>query len=205
MKRPLTPKQKDVLDYIVSQYQTHGYAPSYREIAQALHLASPSTVHVHVHALKAQGYLKTSGDEVLPRDIAPTDQAVKWGTSVLLPLKGVITAGQPIEAIEEHETISVPVELAPSRDCGFVLRVKGDSMIEEGIFDGDFVVIEERSSARNGEVVVALVDRTYVTLKKWYKEASRIRLQPANKTMQPIYAKDVAVQGVVKGLIRSYT
>lgn len=204
MKQPLTPKQKDVLDFIIEYHQEQGYAPSYREIALALKLASPSTVHVHVQALKQRGYLRQT-DEASARDLAPTDRAVKWGTSVLLPLKGLITAGFPIEAVEERETIAVPVELAPSRDRGFVLRVKGDSMIEEGIFDGDFVVCEERQSAQNGDVVVALIDRAEATLKKYYKEATRIRLQPANKTMQPIYAKEVLVQGIVKGLIRSYS
>ena len=204
MRRSLTPKQKEVLDYIVEHHQLQGYAPSFREIAQALHLASPSTVHVHVHALKARGYLKPSGENS-SRDLSPTEDAVKWGTSVLLPLRGLITAGQPIEAIEEYESIAVPVEIAPRRDLGFVLRVKGDSMIEDGIHDGDFVVIEQCSSARNGQTVVALINHTYVTLKRWYREAHRVRLQPANKTMHPFYPKDVVVQGIVKGLIRSYS
>lgn len=204
MKRPLTPKQKDVLDFIIEYRQEQGYAPSFREIALALQLASPSTVHVHVQALKERGYLHQS-DETSARDLAPTDRAVKWGTSVLLPLKGLITAGVPIEAVEERESIAVPVELAPAHDRGFVLRVKGDSMIEEGIFDGDFVVCEERSTAQNGDVVVALIGRTEATLKKYYKEANRIRLQPANKTMHPIFSKDVLVQGIVRGLIRSYS
>ena len=163
---------------------------------------------MHVQALKQHGYLqqklKSSKDDTSARDLSPTDRAIRWGTSILLPLKGLITAGQPIEAIEEHETIAVPAELAPPREQGFVLRVKGDSMIEEGIFSGDYVVIEERQSANNGDVVVALIDRTYVTLKKYYRERDRIRLQPANKTMQPIYARDVMVQGIVRGLIRSY-
>lgn len=204
MKRPLTPKQKDVLDCIIEYRQEQGYAPSYREIALALKLASPSTVHVHVQALKQRGYLRQT-DDASARDLAPTDRAVKWGTSVLLPLKGLITAGLPIEAVEERESIAVPIEIAPSHDRGFVLRVKGDSMIEEGIFDGDFVVCEERQSAQNGDVVVALIDRVEATLKKYYKEPRRIRLQPANKSMQPIYAQDVIVQGIVKGLIRSYS
>ncbi len=204
MKHSLTPKQKEVLDFIVEHHQSHNYAPSFREIAQALKLASPSTVHVHVHALKRRGYLKPSG-EAASRDLAPTDRAVRWGTSVLLPLRGLITAGQPIEAVEEHETIAVPLELAPARDLGFVLRVKGDSMIEDGIHDGDYVVIEQRSTANNGDTVVALINQTHVTLKRWYREAHRVRLQPANKTMQPTYPRDVVVQGVVKGLIRSYS
>lgn len=202
-RAPLTPKQKTVLDFIVEYHQEQGFAPSFREIAQALRLASPSTVHVHIQALKQRGYLR-QGDDGSSRDLAPTDRAIRWGTSVLLPLKGLITAGLPIEAIEERETIAVPVELAPPRGQGFVLRVKGDSMIEEGIFDKDYVVIEERQTASNGDVVVALIGGTEVTLKKYYKEKDRIRLQPANKTMSPIYATDVMVQGIVRGLIRSY-
>ncbi len=203
MREPLTPKQKAVLDFIVSYHQDQGYAPSYREIAQALRLASPSTVHVHIQALKQRGYLRQT-DDASARDLAPTDRAIRWGTSVLLPLKGLITAGAPIEAIEERETIAVPVELAPPRSLGYVLRVRGDSMIEEGIFNGDYVVIEERATAENGEVVVALIERTEATLKKYYRERDRIRLQPANKTMKPIYAKNVLIQGIVRGLIRSY-
>lgn len=203
MRDPLTPKQKTVLDFIVAYHQDQGYAPSYREIAQALRLASPSTVHVHIQALKQRGYLRQT-DDASARDLAPTDRAIRWGTSVLLPLKGLITAGVPIEAIEERETIAVPVELAPPRNLGYVLRVRGDSMIEEGIFDGDYVVIEERATANNGEVVVALIERTEATLKKYYRERDRIRLQPANKTMKPIYAKNVLIQGIVRGLIRSY-
>lgn len=202
-RTPLTPKQKAVLDFIVEYRQEQGFAPSFREIAHALRLASPSTVHVHIQALKQRGYLQQK-DDSSPRDLAPTDRAVRWGTSVLLPLKGLITAGAPIEAIEERETISVPAELAPPRDLGFVLRVKGDSMIDEGIFSGDYVVIEERQTANNGDVVVALIDQTYATLKKYYREKDRIRLQPANKNMQPIYARHVIVQGIVRGLIRSY-
>ena len=200
---PLTPKQKAVLDFIVEHRQDQGYAPSYREIAQALRLASPSTVHVHVQALKRRGYLEQT-DDPAPRDLAPTERAVRWGTSVLLPLKGIITAGSPIEAVEEYETIAVPVELVPPRGAGYVLRVRGDSMIDEGIFHGDYVVIEERAAANNGEVVVALLEKTDVTLKKWYREKDRVRLQPANKSMKPIFAKRVEVQGVVRGLIRSY-
>ncbi len=205
MRDPLTPKQKAVLDFIVASHQEQGYAPSYREIAQALNLASPSTVHVHIQALKQRGYLRQTEDaSASARDLAPTDRAIRWGTSVLLPLKGLITAGAPIEAVEERETIAVPVELAPPRNLGYVLRVRGDSMIEEGIFNGDYVVIEERATANNGEVVVALIERTEATLKKYYRERDRIRLQPANKTMKPIYAKNVLIQGIVRGLIRSY-
>lgn len=204
MPMSLTPKQKDVLNYIVEYTHEHEYAPSYREIASALRLASPSTVHVHVQALRQRGYLQEGDADRGNRDLVPTDRAVRWGRSVLLPLKGMITAGQPIEAIEEHETLAVPVELVPKSDQAYVLKVRGQSMIDEGILDGDYVVIEPCPTPKNGDVVVALIERAEVTLKKFFKERDRVRLQPANKTMEPIYCKNPLIQGVVRGLIRTF-
>lgn len=204
MSLALTPKQKEVLDFVVQYIHEQGYAPSYREIATGLELASPSTVHAHVQALRARGYLRTGETETTARELQPTDKAVRWGKSVLLPLKGLITAGQPIEAVEDREVISVPVDLVRDNAKSYVLRVKGESMIEEGILDGDYVVIEQNPSPHNGQVVVALIDQVYVTLKKFYREKDRVRLQPANKTMQPIYCQNPLVQGVVRGLIRSF-
>lgn len=201
----LTPKQKEVLDFVVQYIHEQGFAPSYREIATGLQLASPSTVHAHVQALRARGYLR-AGEADMPsaRELQPTEKAVRWGKSVLLPLKGLITAGLPIEAVEDREVISVPVDLVRDSAKSFVLRVKGESMIEEGILDGDYVVIEQNPSPQNGQVVVALIDQIYVTLKKFYREKNRVRLQPANKTMQPIYCENPLIQGVVRGLIRSF-
>ncbi len=198
---PLTPKQKEVLDFIVQFLNEKGYPPSFREIASGLDLASPSTVHVHIQALKERGYLKRNGEM---RNLEPTDKAVSWGKSVLLPLKGLIAAGVPIEAVEERETFAVPVELAPDSANSYVLRVKGDSMIEDGIFDGDYVVIERNPSPKNGEVVVALLDNEYATLKRFYRERDRIRLQPANSTMKPIYCYDPLIQSVVRAVIRKF-
>lgn len=202
---PLTPKQKEVLDFIVNFINEQGYAPSYREIATGLDLSSPSTVHTHIQALRLRGYLR-AGDSSNAgnRELEPTDKAVRWGRSVILPLKGLITAGKPIEAIEEQETIAVPVDIVPDSANSYVLRVKGESMIEEGILDGDYVIIERNPSPKNGDVVVALLDNAYATLKKFYREKDRIRLQPANKTMKPIYCYDPLIQGVVKAVIRSY-
>lgn len=204
MSASLTPKQKEVLDFVVQYIHEQGYAPSYREIATGLELASPSTVHAHVQALRARGYLRTGETEASARELQPTEKAVRWGKSVLLPLKGVITAGLPIEAVEDREVISVPVELVRDNTKTYVLRVKGESMIEEGILDGDYVVVEQNPTPTNGQVVVALIDQLYVTLKKFYKEKNRVRLQPANKTMQPIYCENPLIQGVVRGLIRSF-
>lgn len=205
MTTPLTPKQKDVLDFIVSFINEHGYSPSYREIATGLELASPSTVHTHIQALRLRGYLHSSESKgAANRELEPTDKAVRWSRAVVLPLKGLITAGQPIEAVEEHETMAVPVELVPDSSNSYILRVKGDSMVEEGILDGDYVIVERNPSPRNGDVVVALLDNAYATLKKFYRERDRIRLQPANKTMKPIYCYDPLIQGVVRGVIRTF-
>ncbi len=199
---PLTPKQKEVLDFIVNFIHEHGYAPSYREIAIGLKLASPSTVHAHIQSLRSRGFLRGEGSG--NRELEPTDKAVRWGRSVILPLAGLITAGLPIEAVEERETIAVPVDLVPDSANSYVLRVKGDSMVDEGILDGDFVIVERNPSPANGEVVVALLENSHATLKKFYREQDRIRLQPANKTMQPIYCYDPLIQGVVRAVIRSF-
>ncbi len=200
----LTPKQKEVLDFIVSFINEKGYSPSFREIASGLDLASPSTVHVHIQALRERGYLRTAVADAGARELEPTDKAVRWGKSVLLPLAGIITAGQPIEAIEERETFAVPVELAPDSANSYVLRVKGTSMIEDGILDGDYVIVERNPSPKNGDVVVALLDNAYATLKRFYRERDHIRLQPANSTMKPIYCYDPLIQGVVRAVIRSF-
>ncbi len=201
MLQPLTPKQKEVLDYIIDFINDRGYAPSFREIADGLNLASPSTVHVHIQALRSRGFLKAGG---AARELEPTDKAVRWGRSIMLPLAGLITAGVPIEAVEEHETIAIPVDLAPNSANSYVLRVKGQSMIEDGIFDGDYVVVERNPSPKNGDVVVALLDNAYATLKRFYRERDRIRLQPANSTMKPIYCYDPVIQGTVKAVIRKF-
>lgn len=200
----LTPKQKEVLDFIIEFIHDKGYPPSFREIATGLDLASPSTVHVHIEALRKRGYLKANGGDLGARNLEPTTKAVSWGKSVILPLKGLITAGMPIEAVEERETFAVPVDLVTDSANSYVLRVKGDSMIDDGIFDGDFVIIERNPSPKNGDVVVALLDNEYATLKRFYRERDRIRLQPANSTMKPIYCYDPLIQGVVRAVIRKY-
>lgn len=197
----MTPKQKKVLDFIVSFINEKGYSPSFRDIASGLDLASPSTVHAHIQALRERGYLNASSHA---RELDPTDKAVRWGRSAVLPLAGLITAGQPIEAIEEHETFAVPVDLAPDSANSYVLRVKGQSMVEDGILDGDYVIVERNPSPKNGDVVVALLDNAYATLKRFYRERNRIRLQPANSSMKPMYCCDPLIQGVVRAVIRSF-
>jgi repressor LexA len=197
----LTKRQKEILDYVNDFIEDHGYAPSYREIGKHFGLSSTATVCEHVQTLEQKGYLKTDPNEVRSIEIIEENIAKAFS----LPLMGLITAGEPIEAVEQKERIAIPQDLIKDEAKSYVLKVKGQSMIDEGIYDGDFVVVEQNPNPRNGQVVVALLDNAYATLKKFYKEANRIRLQPANSTMKPIYAKNVIVQGVVRAVIRKFS
>ncbi|MBM5789562.1 transcriptional repressor LexA [Candidatus Parcubacteria bacterium] len=199
---PLTKKQSEVLDFIRSHIKEYGYAPSYREIGDHFGLSSPATVHAHVQSLVEKGMVSI-GDEGEARSIELVG-AAKSEPAVLLPLLGLITAGAPIEAVQDNETMAIPATFVLDGSNSYVLKVRGRSMIEDGILDGDFVVIERNPSPRNGEVVVALLDNAYATLKRFYREKSSIRLQPANSTMDPIYVKDCIIQGVVRAVIRKF-
>ncbi len=200
---PLTKKQREVLDFIEGFIKDNGYTPSYREIAAGLGLSSPSTVYQHVQALCEKGVINT-GDDGAARTIELCEEKIS-PMSIMLPLAGMITAGEPIEAVEENEAIAVPTDFVVDADNSYVLRVKGRSMIEDGIFDGDYVVIERNPSPKNGDIVVALLDNQYATLKRFYREADHIRLQPANSTMDPFIIKgDVNIQGVVRAVIRKF-
>ncbi len=199
----LTKKQAEILSFIRSQIQDNGYAPSYREIAEHFGLSSPATVHQHVQSLAEKGMVSL-GEDGTARSIGLIDQQPLDTFAIMLPLAGLITAGSPIEAIEEHETMAVPAQFVVDGANSYVLRVKGQSMIEDGILDGDYVVVERNPSPRDGEVVVALLDNAYATLKRFYREHNRIRLQPANSTMSPIYVKDCIIQGVVRAVIRKF-
>ncbi|MBI2482690.1 transcriptional repressor LexA [Candidatus Uhrbacteria bacterium] len=196
----LTKRQHQVLAFIINYVREHEYAPSIREIAQGLGVASPATVHEHLESLRQSGYLAGSGS----RACLPTRATLGIGKAFELPLLGTIAAGAPIEAVETREAIAVPADFVVDGMNSYVLRVRGDSMIEEGIFDGDYVVVERNPSPKNGEVVVALLDNAFATLKKFYRERGRIRLQPANATMRPIFVRDCIVQGVVRAVIRKY-
>lgn len=198
----LTKRQKEILDFIHGFTGEQGYAPSIREIAQGLGLSSASTVHEHLVALKAKGYLES--DDNRPRTLEVIEAIANFSRALDLPLMGLITAGQPIEAVEQKETFAVPINLVRDEANTYVLKVKGDSMIEEGICSGDYVVIERNPSPRNGDVVVALLENSNATLKKFFRETSGIRLQPANKNLAPIFVKDCIIQGVVKAVIRHY-
>jgi len=203
MIKNLTPKQKKLLDFINDFYSDNGYYPSYREIANYFKLSSSSTVAAHITALKNKGYLETSFNKSRSIDIIPEQS--EFQEEVHLYLAGLITAGEPIEAVEEKETISIPKWLGANNPAeSYVLKVKGDSMIEEGILDGDYVIVERNNYPQDGEVVVALLDNSNATLKKFFREKDRIRLQPANSAMRPIYVKDPLIQGVVKGVMRKF-
>lgn len=198
----ITKKQKEVLDFVVSYTKDNGFSPTVREIADEFGFSSPATAHEHLQNLKDKGFLKINPDQI--RGIELAKKIINFSKSINLPLAGLITAGQPIEAVEDNETMAVPANLVIDGANSFVLRVKGQSMIEDGILDGDFVIIERNPSPKNGDVVVALLDNAYATLKRFYREPSRIRLQPANSSMKPIFVKDLIVQGVVKAVIRKF-
>ncbi len=195
----LTKKQKEILDFVTQFIQTNEYAPSYKEIAEYFGLSSTATVHEHIKSLEDKGLI--SSNKNVARSLEVIQQ--RFGKSIELPLAGLITAGEPIEAVETNETILIPKDMVKDENS-YVLKVKGDSMIEEGILSGDYVIVEKNFYPKNGDVVVALLDNTYATLKKYFREEKRIRLQPANKTMEPIYAKNPAIQGVVKAILRTF-
>jgi repressor LexA len=199
---PLTKRQREILDYLNEFIQQHGYAPSLEEIGRRFNLSSLATVHKHLTNLQDKGFIRRAWNRSRSVELVPTRMG---GRSMELPLLGYVAAGAPIEAVASNETIAVPENLVGRKDS-YVLRVKGDSMIDEQIRDGDFVIVEDRKSADNGEMVIALVGGLDVTLKKFYRENGRIRLQPANPAMQPMMVDpdQVQVQGVVVGVMRKY-
>ena len=203
MPAQLTKRQKEILDFIISFINTKGYSPSFAEIGKAFGLSSPATVHQHIKSLVDKGYLRNDFNAKRALEIVP--QAQDLSQAFNLPLVGLIAAGEPIEAVEQNETIAVPSDLVVHQDNTYVLKVKGDSMIEDGILSGDYVVVERSHYPNNGDIVVALLDNAYATLKRFYREAKRIRLQPANGNYKPIYVKDVLIQGIVRGVIRNYS
>ena len=201
---PLTKRQKEILDYIASFIEDQGYAPSFEEIADSFGYSSLATVHEHLSNLERKGYIRKSYNE--SRSIELVGQSN--GTQALeLPLLGAVAAGMPIQAIQDNETLAVPPDMVRRRKDNYVLRVEGNSMIEEQIRDGDYIVVQAQESAEDGQMVVALVSGESATVKKLYREpGGRIRLQPANPTMSPIFvdASQVRIQGVVVGVIRKY-
>lgn len=201
--REITARQTQILDFIRSEIHRRGFPPSVREIGEAVGLSSSSTVHSHLAALEAKGFIRR--DPSKPRalevlDYRDTERAIDYGQVHAVPLVGQVAAGSPLLAAENIEaTIPLPGEMAD--ESTFILRVRGDSMIDAGILDGDFVVVRQQTHAENGQIIVALIDDD-ATVKRFYREADRVRLQPENSAMDPIYATEVTVLGKVVALFR---
>jgi len=197
-------RQRQILDFIKQYIQKNGFAPSLTEIAGALGVSSLATVHEHLTAMAKKGVIKRFRGSV--RGIELVDQLPEKSTNAVeLPILGFIAAGSPIEPYTDpNASISVAPGMLSGKKRSFVLQVKGNSMIEDGILDGDYVVIEQKETANNGDIVVAILENGFATLKRFFKEATRVRLEPANSQMSPIFAKDVKIQGKVVGVIRKY-
>jgi repressor LexA len=205
----LTKRQKEVLDFLVTFVNKHGYSPSFEEIAQALRLTSLATVHKHVTTLERKGFIRRGYNQSRSIEVTqlpkPIREQVMDRHTVELPMAGRIAAGRPLEAVEGSETFSLG-EFARA-GSNFVLQVKGNSMIEDHIMDGDFIVVEPSQVANPGEIVVALVGGEEATLKRFYRDpGGKVRLQPANSDMQPMIfpAAEVKIQGRVVGVLRKY-
>ena len=200
----LTKRQREILSYLSEYQESNGYAPSFEEIASQFNYNSLATVHEHLTNLERKGYIKRSYNESRAIEILPSEM---YQRSVELPLLGTVAAGSPIEAMSSGETMAVPDGFLRKTGSHYVLRVRGESMIDDQIADGDFVVVNDRQAADNGEMVIALLDGAAATVKRYYRERDgRIRLQPANEAMQPIFVHedDVRIQGIVVGVLRRY-
>src|ERR1051325_7059865 len=196
---PLTKRQREILNYLTGYTEQNGFAPSFEEIAENFKYNSLATVHEHLTNLERKGYIKRTYNESRAIEILPSEVSPR---AIELPLLGRVAAGAPIGAIEQNETLTVPEALVGRSGNHYVLRVRGNSMVDEQIRDGDFVVVNERRRADNGEMVIALVHGTPATVKKFYRERDgRIRLQPANDTMAPMFVheNDVTIQGIEIG------
>ena len=198
----MTRRQKEILDFVGAFVKENGYSPSLEEIAEELGLSSVSTVHKHVSHLLEKGLLRRGWNQ--NRSLEPV-RFERRPRAAVIPLVGIVAAGRPIEAIEDVETLDIP-ESFLGRGETYALRVAGESMIDEGIRDGDYVIVERRRKAHNGEVVVALIDGEEATLKTFRQEGARVRLIPANKSMKPMVfaARRVEISGVVTGVLRHF-
>jgi repressor LexA len=198
----LTRRQREILDFIRRFLDQHGYAPSLLEIGRAFSLSSPATVHKHLHALEARGAIRRSRGRRRFLELVDPPVTERF---VELPIFGSVPAGKPIEAVVGGDRIAVPLALVP-RAPAYVLKVQGNSMLDEQIRDGDLVIVESRPVAENGETVVALLRDSEVTLKKFYRERGKVRLVPANPAFEALVlpAREVRIQGIVRGLLRRY-
>ncbi len=202
-QKPISTRQKQILNYIQHHMDAHGYPPTVREIGTAVSLSSSSTVHAHLKTLQEQGHIER--DAVLTRAIKLTPNGLGEGRQmsksvIQVPIIGTVAAGKPRLAVEDVEDV-FPLPTDFISGDGFILEVRGDSMIDDGIHDGDYVVVRRQQTADNGETVVAMIE-SEATVKRFYKEKQRIRLQPANKRMKPMYFDDVQIAGKVVGLVR---
>lgn len=197
-------RQKQILDFIRQYIERYSYSPTLGEIAESIGVSSLATVHEHLQALVHKGVIKRFEGAV--RGIEIIDQRISSSLKgIELPVLGFIAAGQPIMTYTDPDaTVNIPIHMISGKRRSYVLQVKGDSMIEDGILDGDYVIIEEQTTAHDGEIVVALLENGLATLKRFFKEPDRVRLEPANAAMDPIYATDVKIQGKCVGVIRRF-
>lgn len=200
----LTKRQEDTLQFVKEYMVSHGYPPTVREIADALNVSSPATIQAHLDGLSDKGYIKKGSNKNRTIELMVENEFANTNNQVVdVPLLGKITAGSPIEAIENPDNyFSLPAFLIPKDRDVFTLEVNGESMINAGIHDGDIIIVERRNIARNGEIVVAMTDENEVTLKTFYKEKNYIRLQPENDSMEPIILNNVVILGKAIGLYR---
>ncbi len=205
-KSELTKKQAEVLNFIKKYIAEHGYPPAVREIGASLGLSSPATVQAHLNKLKQAGVIKNSTNKFRTIELLVENEYIEQEEDVIkVPLLGKITAGNPIEAIERpNEYFNLPAAVVPNNETVFTLEVSGESMINKGIFDGDYVIVKRQNTARNGDIVVAMTDENEVTLKTFYKEDDHIRLQPENDNMEPFIFKNITILGKAIGLYRTF-
>ena len=204
--KEITKRQKDVLDYIKKYVADHGYPPAIREICKGVDLSSPATVFVHLKNLEQLGLIKTTSNKFRTIEVLGTNEYLETNEDVVkVPLLGKITAGSPITAIEQpNEFFDIPASLIPATATVFTLHVSGESMINAGIYDGDYVIVQKQNNAKNGDIVVAMTKENEATIKRFYKENGHIRLQPENDTMEPIILSDCTILGKAIGLYRKF-
>lgn len=199
-------RQRQILDFISQHIQSNASAPTLRQIAHAIGVSSLATVHEHLTTLEYKGLIKRKSGKTRSIELVGTAEGDLAADGLQVPILGFIAAGAPIEPYTDpNATLSISPSFVSGKKRVFVLQVRGESMIEEQIRDGDYVVVEQSEDAKNGDIVVALLDNGMATLKRFFKEVTRIRLEPANAQMSPIFVKNVRIQGKVVGLIRRYT
>ena len=204
MEKKLTPRQHEILTYIKKYSAMHGYPPSIREICAGVGLSSPATVFVHIKNLEKNGFIKSTNNKFRTIELLVDNEYLEKNDDVVkVPLLGKITAGNPITAIEQpDEYFDLPASLMPKSGEIFTLHVSGESMINKGIYDNDYVIVKRQNDAKNGDIVVAMTDENEVTLKTFYKEKDHIRLQPENDTMEPLIFPNITILGKAVGLYR---